>query len=454
MKVLKIMLNQYTPLIHFQYTEAGATLRASEVKPKLDKYIIEKVGRGPYETVKEQVKQAHAGWFVDKKGIYSLRYKMNIKPKGSLSLQKIEGYFGYKQSKNGLKSIEAPMYFGNMQSEDDSKEKSQLKGFSTSSNLSLTIICQNDELYDIIIKYIYHFFINTNFGTRQSKGYGSFSIDNKEWKCFLAKNNISEMPEISYPYFTIRGDIKDLFTEMEWFYKAIRSGINDCYGKIFYMKSLMFAYAKENEEQWEKKTIKSIFYDYLSNEENFADKVYKGEIEKHSQNNDNLTFTSKNEGEYLFKDCLGLSTVEKWKKPYFDKEGILQYGDDFILKKESDRTNDPIQRMKSPILLKPVKEENGTYKVYVIHTKLPDGYLGSGFFVGIDCYEYEFLLNIYPDFSIEDYFDFLFKRDRKTGNYRVDIESLMTIGKNSYKARRIKEIFNELRNTYNTKKTI
>lgn len=450
MQILKVTLKQHTPLLHFQPNEPNATLRASEVKPKLDKYIIEKVGGGPYETVKKSVKETHSGWFMDKKGIYSLSYKMSIEPIGSILSSDIEGYFGYRSSKNGSKPIPAPMFFGNMQSKDEPKGLFQQKGFSNSSDLSLVIICKNSELLDQIVRYIYNFFIDTNFGTRQSKGYGSFSIDNRAWEHFLASRGIYERPVISYPYFTTSGDLNTLFTEMEWFYKAIRSGINDCYGKdLFYMKSLMFAYAKEKGEQWEKKTIKSIFYDYLSEEDNFSEKVYKGEVQKHPRNNDNLTFTSANEGDYLFKDCLGLSTVEQWKKPYFDETGKLKYGDSFILSKESDSEENPIQRMKSPILLKPIRMANGNYRVYVIHSSIPDRFLGAGFYVGISDCEDEFLLNTFPKFSIEDYFDFLFRKNHGTGTYRVDIESLMSTGRDTAKAKRIKNIFAELRNTYN-----
>ena len=450
MEILKILLKQHTPLIHFQYKEHEATLRASEVKPKLDKYIVEQTGGGSYETVKKQVKDANPDWFIDKKGIYSLRYKMSIEPADTPLAKDIEGYFGYKQSKKGYRPNPAPMFFGNMQSNDDSKRSYLKKGFSISNNLLLIIICKNQELFNLIIRHIYTFFIETNFGTRQSKGYGSFSIDFEEWKRFLALKGIYENPVISYPYFTVHGDHEVLFTEMEWFYKAIRSGINDCFGKEqFYMKSLMFAYAKANKEQWEKKTIKSIFYDYLSKKKNFAEKVYEGEIQKHPQNNDNLTFTSANEGEYLFKDCLGLSTVEQWKKPYFDEDEELKYDGYFTLNKESDQTEDPIQRMKSPILLKPVREGNESYKVYVIYSELPKRYLGAGFFVGINCCEDEFLLNIYPHFSIKKYFDFLFKKDYKKGTYEVDIKSLMTKGQNTVKAKRIIKIFDELRRTYN-----
>ena len=34
-------LKQQTPMIHFQSKEPGACLRATEVKPKLDRFIIE-----------------------------------------------------------------------------------------------------------------------------------------------------------------------------------------------------------------------------------------------------------------------------------------------------------------------------------------------------------------------------------------------------------------------------
>ncbi|HEC99336.1 MAG TPA: hypothetical protein ENN18_03005 [Proteobacteria bacterium] len=36
---LIIKLKQHTPIIHFQHDQKGATLRATELKPKLDRYI-------------------------------------------------------------------------------------------------------------------------------------------------------------------------------------------------------------------------------------------------------------------------------------------------------------------------------------------------------------------------------------------------------------------------------
>ena len=45
MQKLEFTLKQHTPLIHFQHDQAGATLRATEVKPKLDQFLIEELLR-------------------------------------------------------------------------------------------------------------------------------------------------------------------------------------------------------------------------------------------------------------------------------------------------------------------------------------------------------------------------------------------------------------------------
>ena len=41
---LNYTLKAQSPMIHFQAQQQGATLRATEVKPKLDKFIIQKLG--------------------------------------------------------------------------------------------------------------------------------------------------------------------------------------------------------------------------------------------------------------------------------------------------------------------------------------------------------------------------------------------------------------------------
>src|ERR1035437_9359344 len=64
---LEFTLKQHTPIIHFQHDQDGATLRASEVKPKLDKYIIKKYGG-----------EVHSDWYNGKVENHSLDYKLRI----------------------------------------------------------------------------------------------------------------------------------------------------------------------------------------------------------------------------------------------------------------------------------------------------------------------------------------------------------------------------------------
>ena len=54
MKTLTVTLKQHTPLIHFQPGQCGATLRASEVKPKLDKFILGKLSKDEFAEAKRK----------------------------------------------------------------------------------------------------------------------------------------------------------------------------------------------------------------------------------------------------------------------------------------------------------------------------------------------------------------------------------------------------------------
>lgn len=68
---LPIKLKQHTPIIHFQHKQVGATLRATEVKPKLDRFLLEKLGEGNYENGRQVAKQNR--WLIDEeKGGFEL----------------------------------------------------------------------------------------------------------------------------------------------------------------------------------------------------------------------------------------------------------------------------------------------------------------------------------------------------------------------------------------------
>ena len=77
---LTFKLKQHTPLIHFQHDQHGATLRATELKPKLDRFLLEKLGNGNYEQGIEIAKKK--GWLVAKGEHPALDYKVRIFPTG------------------------------------------------------------------------------------------------------------------------------------------------------------------------------------------------------------------------------------------------------------------------------------------------------------------------------------------------------------------------------------
>ena len=74
MKTLQVTLKQHTPLIHFQHDQYGATLRASEVKPKLDRFILMKLGNGDYDQGCDLARTNK--WLIGEKN--ALNYKMKI----------------------------------------------------------------------------------------------------------------------------------------------------------------------------------------------------------------------------------------------------------------------------------------------------------------------------------------------------------------------------------------
>ena len=110
---LEITLKQHTPLIHFQHDQVGATLRASEVKPKLDKFLLTKLGGGDYR--KGIVLAQSNGWLNGVKpsdrlenDSYALNYKMKFIVTEIPQIIDIR-----KFNSNGIE-IPYPLFFGNL----------------------------------------------------------------------------------------------------------------------------------------------------------------------------------------------------------------------------------------------------------------------------------------------------------------------------------------------------
>ena len=242
---IQFTLRQHTPMIHFQHDQDGATLRATEVKPKLDRFIVEKIGSQhpvaettPYDAGVVYAK-THKWLIGEGKNGIALDYQMRI--------MVLEA----PQATTILKGVQFPCFFANM---GDDYSENPKKFVFHKENLILQINCFHTELKQLIEESFSAFIAQTNFGMRQSKGFGCFTvlgqrIDNAV-SCFTIDK-------------TNDNNSKELFKAIDMFYKSIRGGVRNYDGgppAKFYFKSLLVAHYHQTHptKMYDKEAIKDI----------------------------------------------------------------------------------------------------------------------------------------------------------------------------------------------------
>lgn len=157
MPKLSIKLIQHSPLIHFQSHLENPGIRVTELRPKLDKYLLNKcpellesdvVLKGPVNPNNNQDPQTK-----------SLRYKLRCLVTSSQTIEMNRDAY--------------PCFFGNTGVEDE-REKKKLLYFPK--GLILEIHSDYNKLIECIEKHISEFFIKHSFGNRTSKGFGCFTV--------------------------------------------------------------------------------------------------------------------------------------------------------------------------------------------------------------------------------------------------------------------------------------
>lgn len=230
MKALKVTLKQHTPLIHFQHDQYGATLRASEVKPKLDRFILTKLGKGNYELGCEEAKEK--GWLIGKGTHPALNYKIQVHPKDKIDLS-LQNKIN-REKKHTTEDF--PLLLANMGGRDSVDE---LVNFSMYKTVYLEIFTLKDNLCEKMKNYIPFFFAKTNFGQRSNKGFGCFTVtymDDDQGK--VSVNTLGDNPYIipentwymdfslNETMYTLLGQ-KSLFKIIDSFWNKLRKHIND-----------------------------------------------------------------------------------------------------------------------------------------------------------------------------------------------------------------------------------
>jgi len=420
-------------MIHFQHDQEGATLRASEVKPKLDRFIIERTS-----TI-NIVRTEYPDWFVSKDHD-ALDYKLEIKMATSNywnhfieePKKDINGEFKerIKDGKTITDTNSYPLFFGNMGSD---YKKDDIKKFVFHSGEIKVKIKTFHPLLEIKIgQEIANFFCHYNFGTRQNKGFGSFFPED-------ATNFPFDEKQFDYKYsFIIDADndplkcnsfFREVFTKMNWFYCALRSGLNvkgfetDEAGerKIvdkqnvmkdeFYFKSLLFLYFSNlvTPVQWEKKTIKESFFANTKRNRN-NELIFEGlddqQFRRQKTNEFPLAYSSNNK--LLVRDLLGLSSEEQWLS-YKDKITKTEAKQDEQGNWKSKNQKDPsiIQRYASPIFFKPIITGNNC----TVYIRLDNvALLGKTFMIENKTGD-QFPLSTPDNFDLNHFFNFIMEHD-------------------------------------------
>lgn len=227
---LSFQLEAQSPMIHFQLEQSGATLRASEMKPKLDRYLWMQMLRDQ-QLYKEL--GLENGFREDE---FYGKLEKNAKFKSAFVSPK---HFNYK-----VQITES----GDTHETKEVELKDKFKIYygwqkkAIFSDPQVTIICFNPYLRELIEKHIFNFFLATNFGTMQGKGFGSF------------------VPKV----FT--GDVENLTEEQEY---AVAEALKESYqlfsgpknrGNVpFKCYQIRFSNSEENFDDWRQGINVNIF---------------------------------------------------------------------------------------------------------------------------------------------------------------------------------------------------
>lgn len=349
-------LVQHTPLIHFQHSEPHACLRATEVKPKLDRFLIEQLekddrfGDGRWKK-----------WFVGDGSQQSFDYMMRITPNSeqvdrTQSIERAIARAEHRPPNASLHEIHKN-YFGNMSSGNNIQDT--IRGTFKESlfykdGLTLTIRCFIPELLTFIDEHIRGFFMMHNFGTRQRKGFGSFTVDistkPNEPKGF---DLVGKYCPNAY-YCKLDNDVNaDALLDAVWVISAfLRSGFNR--GEGNYVRGFVFRYFQREKNP-------------LANDKAFVKQQVLHNVYNEATRGEHLHPYGNNVRYRYVRGLLGTNENSRFCRapnahtPVYDIYTHSAEG---------------IERFPSPLLFKPI----GKF-VFILPQKMPDEIFGSEFYI-------------------------------------------------------------------------
>ncbi|GHT62494.1 hypothetical protein AGMMS50239_15970 [Bacteroidia bacterium] len=321
----------------------------------------------------------------------SLDYKLKISPMSNYQRYLLAAFLSKK--KKEILDREQKKYISPCPCFGDE----EIFGLLSNDCISLTFSSFESELLDCIKENIISFFVYNNFGFRQSKGFGCFSVikindeDIEETKKITILKNSHK-----YVYSkSITNDLKKIFNTINSDYQLLKSGRN--FDK--YQKSKLFEYMKdEHHLRWEKRKIKL----FLKNNHSDVFNDLKYEIVNYNCNRIEGGDEQENERFVFARALLGLA--EHIEFTTFENRG---YNKDKVKIKMSE-VSGLIDRFKSPLTFK-VYDNN----IYIIVDEIDEEMFNANFSFTLSYEknqnrfeEYLFGLNT-PTFNQFDLIEFL-----------------------------------------------
>lgn len=353
-------LVQHTPLIHFQHSEPHACLRATEVKPKLDRFLIEQLekddrfGDGRWKK-----------WFVGDGSQQSFDYMMRITPNSeqvdrTQSIERAIARAEHRPPNASLHEIHKN-YFGNMASGNniqDTIRETFKESLFYKDGLTLTIRCFIPELLTFIDEHIRGFFMMHNFGTRQRKGFGSFTVDistkPNEPKGF---DLVGKYCPNAY-YCKLDNDVNaDALLDAVWVISAfLRSGFNR--GEGNYVRGFVFRYFQREKNP-------------LANDKAFVKQQVLRNVYDEATRGEHLHPYGNNVRYRYVRGLLGTNENSRFCR---DPRGETR--EDRTVHNIYIHSAEGVERFPSPLLFKPI----GKF-VFILTQKMPDEIFGSEFYI-------------------------------------------------------------------------
>lgn len=423
MKKIVVQLVQDTPMWHFQGAFDDCCLRATEVKPKLDRFLLAKLDKGKLSvngcalTSRDDVPSTW--WANEDKTAFNYKMRISAESRSIIESQvpDLDRRTGQQKTDRNGKPVFRnlyPIYFARVGA-DETGDMELVK----MSGIRVELIVSDDRLAECIEPIIPAFFASHSFGARQDKGFGCFRVS--------GAGSTGKLSGASY-YFIVpacnnsEDKYQSLFQHINYFHKVIRSGVNE---RGCYVKSMMYHYAKDKGDDWDKPVIrtafnfKNVLYRFICGDVHI-DELYDMDRRKVTNRDgsikpvrNSLSDEYKRNRELmgkknLYRDALGLSTSQDWIS-YGNKVKTSLHGNE----------NEEV-RFKSPVDYRPVPTTDGGFIVYIIIHELPDELRQARFDISCDkSRERLEEMKISDAISISDYFEFIYDN-----TWRVELDEV------------------------------